>query len=128
MRSLRVSALTLTCLICVVLTASSAVTQFAPDYTPPGFEGRTGEITFANDSLYSVNVTLWHPSNGKRFATWKIAGQETPRLFYDGRPIVVGDDWGVQLGNSKVRPLSQFAVWDKDNGTFKTSIGLFHGK
>jgi hypothetical protein len=116
----------LVCLICAVLLAGGAVTLLADDYHPPEFEGRTGQITFENTSLYPVNVTLWHPNNGKAFASWKVDGQQTCRLIHEDRPITVGDTWGVQLGNSKVRPLSQFAKWDKQNRTFQTSIDLFH--
>jgi hypothetical protein len=117
----------LACFVCAVFLACGAVAALADDYSPPPFEGRVGQITFENGSLYPVIVTLWHPDNGKAFASWKVDGQQTSRLIHDGRPINVGDSWGVQLGNAKIRPLSQFARWDKQDRMFKTSVDLFHG-
>jgi hypothetical protein len=98
----------------------------AGDYSPPKFQGRTGNIYFTNDSPNSVTVWLWHPDNGERFASWDSRRGATSRLYYNGAPIVVGDDWGVQLGDSKIRPLSDFARWDNSAQVFTVSVDSFN--
>ncbi len=97
-----------------------------PTYRPPKFEGLVGKIKFNNPALYPVTVTLWHPNSGEVQVHQTVNGNENPYLLDDDKkPINVGDDWGVQLGDSKIKPVSKCARWDSYRKEFQTSVDLF---
>ena len=111
-----------------MLAAAGAVpTASAGDYSPPPFDGRVGRIHFHNDSPYPVTVTLWHPDDGNVYGQWTIAGGATSVLCKDDdNPVRVGSDWGLQLGDSDIRPLSKVSEWHRP--VFDTSVNLFFGQ
>ena len=83
-------------------------------FKPRQFDGRIGKIQIANPSLYPLNVTLWHPDTASKFKTWTIKGQSKQYLKLNGKVFSIGNDWGVQLGNSPVKSISHSAKWQNN--------------
>ncbi len=83
------------------------------------FGGRVGGVVFKNESAYPINVKLWHPDNNKIYTTKKVAGNTSVNFG-----INVGDDWGIQLGSSKIKCIGATATWAKD--IFSVSSASFY--
>jgi hypothetical protein len=80
------------------LAIVGSVSAAAQDrYDPPVFEGRTGQVIFHNASAADQTIALWHPDNGKPFATYRAPCHLPSTLWHEGRPVTVGDDWGIQI-------------------------------
>lgn len=94
---------------CTTLSVSAQSNQ--ETYTPCDFGGRVGKIRFTNESGYKINVKLWHPDTKELFATWSVKAGESATLSTDGKEINIGDDWGIQLGSSKVKCVGEAALW-----------------
>lgn len=97
-------------------------------YYPPPFQGTVGHLQITNNSLYPVTITLWHPSNGQVWRQYVLLPNST-RVARDvgGAVASLGDDWGLQIGASPIKPLSRCASFQ--NGPagrlFVTSTDLF---
>jgi hypothetical protein len=72
-----------------------------------------------------VTVTLWHPDNGQPFQSWRVGPGETLRLLHDGAPINIGSDWGVQLGDSEVKPVFRVSAWNSGSRRWIVSTDDF---
>ncbi|MEO1493419.1 MAG: hypothetical protein AAFV19_14790 [Pseudomonadota bacterium] len=94
-----------------------------PSYTPVSFDGRVGMIEVRNTSLYEFKVTLWHPDSASVFGTWSVAGTSKRHLKIQGEAFHIGNDWGVQLGDSEVKSVGRATEWR--NGEWRLSQDTF---
>lgn len=92
-------------------------------YEPASFDGRVGMIEVRNTSLYAFKVTLWHPDSASVFGTWSIAGTSKEHLKLQGEVFHIGNDWGVQLGDSPVKSVGVAAQWR--NGEWRLTQDSF---
>jgi hypothetical protein len=85
-------------------------------YSPIPFDGRIGEIEFVNTTLYLVRVTLWHPNTGlKQEKDYQFQGGQRDFLSDGDKHIYIGNDWGIQIGDSDIKPVAQVAKWKIDS-------------
>ena len=94
-----------------------------PIYSVKAFDGRVGKIFVKNTSLYEFKVTLWHPDSEAIFKDWVVAGTSKKYLQHDDQVIHIGNDWGVQLGESDVKSIGRAAEWV--NNEWRLSQGTF---
>ncbi|MEN8135226.1 MAG: hypothetical protein ABFS18_06780 [Thermodesulfobacteriota bacterium] len=80
-------------------------------YMPKQFDGRVGKIFVKNTSLYPFKVTLWHPDSEKAYKSWVINGTTKMFLSVKEEAINIGNDWGVQLGESEVKSIDDTSLW-----------------
>jgi hypothetical protein len=92
-------------------------------YQPPKFEGRVGEVFIRNTLPFSVTFTLWHPASGEVQDSWKVESGKSVTV-----PLGIGDDWGAQINDSAVKPLSRCATWNAAKRRFEVSVASLHGK
>jgi hypothetical protein len=81
---------------------SPALAQRGTDM-PCDFKRMIGVISFINDSSRNIEVTLWHSRTRTVLSRWEFAPGEAAYLNYQGKRIRIGDDWGIQLGSSRVK-------------------------
>jgi hypothetical protein len=92
---------------------------------PTKFDGRVGPIYFENQSLYEVEVSLFHPDNLGLFAAWEVSAERRERLVspHSEDESFFGNDWGLQVGDSKIRSLGAAATWE--DGYWEASTSRF---
>ena len=90
-------------------------------YTPNTceFGGRVGKVIFTNDSLYPIRVKIYYSNSGNIYSSQKVKGGATIDFGYNA-----GDDWGIQLGGSKVKCVGSVAQWE--NNAFSITVSDFY--
>jgi hypothetical protein len=71
------------------------------------FGGRVGTVYFTNNASYPVSVKLWHPDSISIHAAKTASAGSTVTFDFN-----VGDDWGIQLGTSKIKCIGNASRWD----------------
>lgn len=96
----------------VAFPATVALAQpYQQRYFPPPFQGTVGPLEVLNSSPYPVEVTLWHPDNGEVWHRFTLLPSQVGVVpAGPGQPAILGDNWGLQLGNSPIKPLSRCAA------------------
>ena len=92
--------------------------NYLSDWEPKiSFDGRMGAIEVNNTSPYVITVHLWHPDSKTLFRSYKVKGQSRQELLHSEIPIVIGSDWGIQVGSkkSRVKTLSNVATWKNND-------------
>lgn len=102
-------------------SAQTKTTTFI--YTPKQFDGRVGEIFVKNTSLYPFKMTLWHPDSESKFRSWVINGTSKKYLSVNGSAISIGNDWGIQIGDSEVKSVDDTSTWT--NSEWRVSQNTF---
>ena len=115
----------LTLLFLLFATGICPVLAQDTSYTPARFDGRVGQISIENTSAYPVQIALWHPDSKSTFGTWTITAVSTKFLAHEGKRINIGNDWGIQLGDSEVKSIGRISRWS--NGTWAVSPQSFFG-
>jgi hypothetical protein len=88
------------------------------NYDPPGYYrdsnrlscasvGHLGRVRFTNNHSYPIVIKLWHPDSAS-IHTEKTANAGSTITFDDN----VGDNWGIQLGSSKIMCIGRSSRWD----------------
>jgi hypothetical protein len=80
-------------------------------YQPKQFDGRVGKIFVKNTSLYEFKVTLWHPDSESIFGSWVFSGTSKKYLKRDGSAFSIGNDWGIQIGDSTIKSIGDVSSW-----------------
>ncbi len=80
-------------------------------YVTKQFDGRVGKIFVKNTSAYPFKVTLWHPDSERVFESWVIKPTSKQYLSVSGEAINIGNDWGIQIGDSLVRSVDEAGTW-----------------
>ncbi len=93
-------------------------------YKPCKFGGRVGKLIVKNNSLYAIDVNLYHPNTARLFVTKRIEGQASIDYTQDYPGYGFGDDWGIQLGDSEVKCIGKVSKWEND--VFYTSSSTFY--
>ena len=93
-------------------------------YTPCDFRGMIGTLRFVNDSRLEIKVRLWHSQSRTVFSTWTFGAGEAATLQYKGKPVSLGDDWGIQLGSSKVKCVGTVSGYE--NKVFEVTTSSFY--
>ncbi|MEG3904965.1 hypothetical protein QUB19_21160 [Microcoleus sp. B4-C5] len=78
--------------------------RFDPAASQKLFRGKVGypigKILIINETNPTVTVILSHPdSDGRAFAVWNIK-PGSQNLRWDGKPINIGANWGINIGSS----------------------------
>jgi hypothetical protein len=81
------------------------------EYVAKQFDGRVGKIFVKNTSAYPFKVTLWHPDSETIFHSWVLKPISKEYLHVSGEAINIGNDWGMQIGSSRVRSVGDAADW-----------------
>ena len=71
------------------------------------FGGRVGTVYFTNNAAYPVSVKLWHPDSVSIHSVKTANAGSTITFDFN-----VGDDWGIQLGTSKIKCIGNASRWD----------------
>jgi hypothetical protein len=91
---------------------------------PCDFKGMIGVISFVNDSNRTIEVTLWHSRTRTVLSSWEFAPGESAYLNYQDNRIRIGDDWGIQLGSSRVKCVGSVSSYkDKE---FEVTASSFY--
>ena len=112
-----------------VVVAFSTVSAFAGEYFPPPFQGTVGQLRITNNSIYPITISLWHPDNRQVRLRYLVPGNSTEvALDEAGHAAFLGDNWGLQIGDSAIKPLSRCANFQDGPPYarfFNTSTDLF---
>ncbi len=81
------------------------------EFEPKQFDGRIGKIHVRNNTLYEIKVTLWHPDSAAIFNSWVMSGTSKKYLKSNNTAINIGNDWGIQLGDSAIKSIGDAANW-----------------
>lgn len=80
-------------------------------YIPRQFDGRIGRVSINNTTLYDFTITLWHPDTQSRFSSWVVPGKTKKYLEVNEERISVGNDWGIQIGDSEIKSIGDASDW-----------------
>lgn len=105
------------------LSIISVQDVYSQEYTPDTceFGGRVGRVIVKNDSLYPINVKMYHSDTGRMHSAHKVQGGRTVDVGYNA-----GDSWGIQLGGSPIKCLGSVAQWR--NNTFYVNTTTFYNQ
>ena len=84
---------------------------------PCYFGGKTGKVRLVNSSPYTAYVSVWHPDSNAIFRTIQVPGSSTQIP-----DVVLGDDWGIQIGSSPVRCLGSIASSGDSHAPFTINL------
>lgn len=87
--------------------------EFRPALATSHFDGRTGQLALRNASRHWIDVHLYEPGDAGAISLRRAVGPGALLVPAgpDGVPVVLGSDWGVQIGRSCVRTLGETAEW-----------------
>lgn len=80
-------------------------------YIPKQFDGRIGKIFVKNTTSHPFKVTLWHPDSELIYRSWVLDGTTKLYLKINKEAINIGNDWGIQIGDSEVKSIDVAATW-----------------
>jgi len=98
-------------------------------YEPTRSDGRNGSLNYDNFKESNEYVKIFHPSIADKVYDCfifsdlyknQVGTYERSKGFYP-----VGDNWGIQIGNSKIRLIKDVTIWDPDQRSFLLKSNAF---
>ncbi len=93
-------------------------------FSPKQFDGRIGKVFIQNSSPYPFKVSLWHPASKQIFKSWSLDEGTETHLTTDNQAINIGNDWGIQIGDSQVKPIDDASSWV--NNEWRVNPNSYH--
>lgn len=94
---------------------------------------QVGRISLSNTSKKNLTIRLYHPDAPSTFFTWKLGVRKSGVLPYQGGPIIIGGDWGIQAiseennSSSCIVPVQDVGYFREGKGAFPSRDGMTGG-